>query len=102
VARNAGHGLNREEAIADAAAFLAQISTEARPFSSREANVYGLTPRELVVLRYVATGLSDREIADALFISRHTATTHVSNILGKMGVGSRTAAASLAHQGGFA
>jgi non-specific serine/threonine protein kinase len=66
------------------------------------ANSYGLTPRELEVLRLVAAGLSDREIADALFISRHTAMTHVANILMKLNLSSRTAAATLAVRDGLA
>jgi DNA-binding CsgD family transcriptional regulator len=61
----------------------------------------GLTPREFEVLRLVALGHSDREIADACFISRYTVTKHVANILAKLGVGSRTAAAALAHRDGL-
>jgi predicted ATPase/DNA-binding CsgD family transcriptional regulator len=54
----------------------------------------GLTRRETDVLRLVVDGLSDREIGDALFISHRTAMTHVANILGKLGLESRTAAAA--------
>jgi DNA-binding NarL/FixJ family response regulator len=53
---------------------------------------YGLTRRELEVLCLVASGKSDREIAEQLFISHHTVMSHVSSILGKIGVESRTAA----------
>ena len=53
------------------------------------------------MLRLVAAGMSDREIAAELFISRHTAMKHVANILGKLGVASRTAAAAIAHQDGL-
>jgi DNA-binding CsgD family transcriptional regulator/tetratricopeptide (TPR) repeat protein len=53
---------------------------------------YGLTRRELEVLCLVASGRSDREIAEQLFISHHTVMSHVSSILGKIGVESRTAA----------
>ncbi len=56
----------------------------------------GLTPREIEVLRLVAEGKTDREIADALFISRNTVIRHVANILMKLDVNSRTAAASFA------
>ena len=55
---------------------------------------FGLTPRELDVLRLVVQGKSDREIGEALFISRHTVMRHVSNTLAKLGVESRTAAAA--------
>jgi DNA-binding CsgD family transcriptional regulator len=54
---------------------------------------YGLTARELEVLRLVTDGRSNRQIADALGISENTAGVHVSNILGKLGVVSRTEAA---------
>lgn len=57
---------------------------------------YGLTNRELDVLRLVAAGMSDREIGDTLFISHGTARTHVRNILGKMNVPNRSAATSIA------
>ena len=57
----------------------------------------GLTERELEVLRLVAEGRSNREIAGELFISPKTASVHVSNILGKLGVSSRGEAAARAH-----
>jgi DNA-binding CsgD family transcriptional regulator len=57
----------------------------------------GLTERELEVLRLVAAGRSNREIATELFISPKTASVHVSNILGKLGATSRTEAAAKAH-----
>lgn len=55
-----------------------------------------LTPRELDVLRLVAQGKSNQEIADALFISMRTAQTHVTNILGKLDLDSRAALAAYA------
>jgi DNA-binding CsgD family transcriptional regulator/tetratricopeptide (TPR) repeat protein len=58
----------------------------------------GLTPRELEVLRLVAAGRSNREIAEELFISIKTASVHVSNILGKLGVASRGEAAAAAYR----
>ena len=61
-----------------------------------------LTPRELEVLRELALGRSSRELAEALFISHRTATTHVANILGKLGVESRAAAIALAFRHGLA
>ncbi|NLV75006.1 MAG: response regulator transcription factor [Chloroflexi bacterium] len=51
-----------------------------------------LTERELDVLRLAGQGLSNREIADALQVSPRTVQTHMANIFGKMGVGSRTEA----------
>jgi DNA-binding CsgD family transcriptional regulator len=58
----------------------------------------GLTPRELEVLRLVADGRSNREIAGRLFISAKTASVHVSNILAKLHVASRGEAAATAHR----
>jgi DNA-binding NarL/FixJ family response regulator len=52
-----------------------------------------LTEREREVLRLVARGLSNKDIAAALFITERTARTYVSNILGKLGLQSRTQAA---------
>ena len=56
----------------------------------------GLSTRELEVLRLLAEGRSDKEIAQALFISPHTVMRHVQHILAKLDVSSRTAAATLA------
>ena len=58
---------------------------------------FGLTSRELQVLRLVAAGRSNREIANELFISPKTVSVHVSNILGKLGAASRGEAAAKAH-----
>ncbi|MFN8558333.1 MAG: response regulator transcription factor [Dehalococcoidia bacterium] len=60
-----------------------------------------LTPREVEVLRLVAAGRSNREIADALVISRFTAVRHVSNILAKIGATNRTEAAGFAARHGL-
>lgn len=60
-----------------------------------------LTAREQDVLTLLIDGMSDREIADALFISARTASNHVARILQKMRVGSRTAAASFALRHGL-
>lgn len=61
----------------------------------------GLTPRELEVLRLVAEGRSNRQVGEALYISAKTASVHVSNILSKLGVGSRGEAAAVAHRAGL-
>jgi DNA-binding NarL/FixJ family response regulator len=60
-----------------------------------------LTSRELEVLRSLAAGRTNREIAAELFISDKTVSVHVSNILAKLGAGSRTAAAAIAHDNGL-
>jgi DNA-binding NarL/FixJ family response regulator len=59
---------------------------------------FGLTARELEVLRLVAVGRSNQQIAAELFISPKTASVHVSNILGKLGVTSRVEAAAAVHR----
>jgi len=61
----------------------------------------GLTPRELEVLRLLVEGRSNRQIAEALFISGKTVSVHVSNILAKLGVHSRLEAAARARELGL-
>ena len=61
----------------------------------------GLTQRELEVLEHLALGRTNREIAALLFISPKTASVHVSNIMRKLGVSNRIAAASAAHKAGI-
>ena len=59
---------------------------------------FGLTPRERQVLALIAEGATNRQIGAALFMAEKTASVHVSRILGKLGVRSRTQAAALAHR----
>jgi DNA-binding CsgD family transcriptional regulator len=63
------------------------------PPGGRERGPGELSPRELEVVRLVAEGRSNAEIADALFISQRTVTTHLHNVYARLGVGSRTALA---------
>jgi DNA-binding NarL/FixJ family response regulator len=62
---------------------------------------FGLTPRERDVLRLLAQGHSNAQIADDLYISHNTAATHVARILTKLSVTSRTEAAAMAHHTGL-
>ena len=62
----------------------------------------GLTARELEVLEHVANGETNREIAEALFISVRTAGVHVSHILSKLGASNRVEGAAIAHRLGLA
>ena len=62
---------------------------------------YGLTGREVAVLRLIGEGLTNREIGQRLFISTGTAAVHVSNILRKLGVTGRVQAATIAHDLGL-
>jgi DNA-binding CsgD family transcriptional regulator len=66
------------------------------------ADPLGLTEREAEVIRLVAAGRSNQQIADELFITRKTASVHVSNILGKLGVTNRVEAAAIAQRLGLA
>ena len=85
---------------------LQQIARQARqarvdlPVSGQVAGAtrFGLTERETEVLRLVAEGRGNREIAAELFISPKTASVHVSNILGKLGVATRTEAAAVSYR----
>ncbi|HEV2072180.1 MAG TPA: LuxR C-terminal-related transcriptional regulator [Thermomicrobiales bacterium] len=82
------------------------LELEFRPSKEMDqipANPYysGLTSREMQVLRLVAEGYSNREIADTLFISPQTAATHVKRLRAKIGASSRAAAAAHAHRHGL-
>jgi DNA-binding NarL/FixJ family response regulator len=83
------------------AAALIVASTRHAVGGGQPRAAYGLTPREVEVLRLIIEGLSDREIAERLFISHRTVMHHVTNILNKLGVNSRTAAATLAVREGI-
>jgi ATP/maltotriose-dependent transcriptional regulator MalT len=76
-------------------------ATQAADPGEQARHQYGLTARELEVLRLVAIGRSNRDIAAELFISAKTASVHVSNIMSKLGVGSRVEAAALAYRLGL-
>jgi DNA-binding CsgD family transcriptional regulator len=62
---------------------------------------YGLSPRELEVLRLVAAGRTNRDIAEELVVSEHTVARHVQNIFAKLGVSSRTGATAFAFEHGL-
>jgi len=76
----------------------------ALPIAARNADragAHGLSPRELEVLRLLATGESNRAIAGALFVSERTIDRHVSNIFAKLAVQSRAAATAFAFKNGL-
>ncbi|MCP9211846.1 response regulator transcription factor [Streptomyces sp. HD1123-B1] len=66
------------------------------------ARAAALTRRETEILRQMARGLSNQEIADELTVSLETVKTHVGNVLAKLGTGNRTQAVILAFQAGLA
>jgi DNA-binding NarL/FixJ family response regulator len=70
---------------------------DAGPLTTGEATL-GLTARERQVLRLVARGYTNRQVAAELVISAKTASVHVSHILAKLGVGSRLEAAAVAQR----
>lgn len=70
--------------------------------TTEDDDVQALTPRELEILSLVAQGLSNQRIADRLSISERTARSHVSSILAKLGLASRTQAALWAIRQGIA
>lgn len=93
-----GHSLSLGEAVAVAAALVppqSALRNSETPLPDK------LTSRELDVLRLMAASRTDREIAEALFLSPRTVNWHVSTILGKLGVASRRAAVARAHSDGL-
>jgi DNA-binding NarL/FixJ family response regulator len=68
---------------------------------TEEQDSFGLTSRERQVLALVASGATNREIGEALFMAQKTASVHVSRILTKLNVRSRTEAAAVAYRHGL-
>ena len=98
-----GRSLQLDALLAELTEFEAAILDESQPFDEHAVSTapFGLTPREEEVLRLVTAGHSDREIADTLSISTRTASNHVSHILAKLDVTTRTAAVGRAIREGL-
>jgi DNA-binding CsgD family transcriptional regulator len=106
---SAGRALTLEQAIAEAEQVTVKEPPAAAPppqpfdprstlAQGRPARRVGLTAREAEILRLVADGLSDAQVAKQLVLSPRTVSTHLSAIYGKLGVKSRDAAARLARE----
>jgi DNA-binding NarL/FixJ family response regulator len=90
--------------LAERARIPLQPAADGDPGAPRPAQVltrYGLTDRELTVLRLLAAGRTNPQIGAELYISASTASVHVSNILRKLGVPGRVQAAALAERAGL-
>ena len=84
------------DAVGKALALAREMAEPAATTRPRRSPTDDLSPREIDVLRLLADGRTDREIAGALAISPRTVARHVTAILAKLGVATRTAAATLA------
>jgi ATP/maltotriose-dependent transcriptional regulator MalT len=78
---------------------LAQV--QALTHMDKSPHHHGLTPRELQVLVLVAKGMTNRQIADGLFISEKTVASHLNHIFAKLGIPSRVAATAYAYENGL-
>ncbi|MBX3070174.1 MAG: tetratricopeptide repeat protein [Thermomicrobiales bacterium] len=79
----------------------AAVADSREPGESASSDDYGLTPREQEVLQLLAEGLSNAQIGDRLFISPRTVGVHVANVLSKLNVENRSAAAAMAIKRGI-
>jgi len=106
-----GGALSLEQAVAEALAVTApevEVDASLAPTRREPSSLAppqpgaALTPREREVLRMLASGRSNQDIADVLFLSVGTVKVHVTHILAKLGVKSRAAATDYAHRHGLA
>ncbi|PPK66713.1 response regulator transcription factor [Actinokineospora auranticolor] len=81
--------------------FPAAIRALAAGRGTAHKRLAGITEREAEVLRLMATGLSNAEIAERLFVTLQTVKTHVGNVLAKLGARDRTQAVIAAYESGF-
>jgi DNA-binding NarL/FixJ family response regulator len=91
----------RDAARATFASLRAQPDLDALDGATKTER-HGLTNREVEILRLLATGATNRNIADELVLSEKTVARHVSNIFGKLDVSNRAAATAWAHRRGLA
>jgi NarL family two-component system response regulator LiaR len=94
-----GSKLDRRRAV-PAAAVAAVPGAPGAPFvaDAERQRALGITPREMEILALIASGLSNREIAERLFVSENTVKTHSSRLFDKLGAKRRTQAVHLAKE----
>ncbi len=101
-AHTAGRDLSRDDWFAAADDIVSVLEAiESAPLKRDGETLAALTRRERDVLILVADGLSDREVAEALFITQGTVRSHLTSVFGKLDVGSRTAAVAAARRLGI-
>jgi non-specific serine/threonine protein kinase len=96
VAWAAGQALPVEQAVAEAIAVLAVVGRPTASTPRVADDAFGITPREHEVLALLCAQLTDREIAERLFLSTRTVEGHVSHIIGKLGVSTRREVVAMA------
>lgn len=96
---DAGRQLSWEDVLAEDDAAIAEFSAASSP---NPDTTHGLSPREVEVLRLLVDGRSNRVIGETLFLSERTIENHVMHILDKLGLETRTAAATYAVRHGLA
>jgi non-specific serine/threonine protein kinase len=99
---NAGAAMPIDQIVAEADQIVAGWGETASRTTGAPPSPLGLTARELEVLKLVAAGCSNRDIAEALFISVPTVKVHVRSIMTRLDLDSRTAAAAFAIRNGLA
>ena len=90
----------RETVIVKEVPVVVAVDAPVEPDQAR-AGQLGITPRELEILALIAAGLSNREIAERLFVSENTVKTHSSRLFGKLNARRRTEAVRIAKTSGL-
>ena len=96
-----GEGWSLDQAIVDAATMTVDGARGREQLTPDAVAAFNLTPREVEVLRLLATGMSDREIGETLFVGTRTVDYHVANLLAKLDLDSRVAATAFAVRHGL-